>query len=73
MGGEGEPFDPQTQQAISYEDTADVPDGTVVKILQRGFRIRDRVIRPALVAVARNDADFAAPAEPADEDRDADT
>jgi molecular chaperone GrpE len=55
MGGEGEPFDPQTQQAISYEDTADVPDGTVIKVLQRGFTINDRVLRPALVAVARND------------------
>lgn len=55
MGGEGEPFDPQTQQAISYEDTADVPDGTVIKILQRGFTIRGRVLRPALVAVARNE------------------
>jgi molecular chaperone GrpE len=55
MGGEGEPFDPQTQQAISYEDTADVPDGTVIKVLQRGFTIRGRVLRPALVAVARND------------------
>jgi len=55
MGGEGEPFDPQTQQAISYEDTTDAPDGTVIKVLQRGFTIRDRVLRPALVAVARND------------------
>jgi molecular chaperone GrpE len=55
MEGEGEPFDPQSQQAISYEDTADVPDGTVIKILQRGFKVNDRVIRPALVAVARND------------------
>lgn len=59
MGGEGEPFDPQTQQAISYEDTEDVPDGTVIKILQRGFTIRGRVLRPALVAVARNDDDTA--------------
>ncbi|MEX1294968.1 MAG: nucleotide exchange factor GrpE [Candidatus Limnocylindrales bacterium] len=55
MEGEGEPFDPQTQQAISYEDTADVPDGTVIKVLQRGFTIHGRVLRPALVAVARND------------------
>ena len=55
MEGEGEPFDPQTQQAISYEETADVPDGTVVKVLQRGFTINGRVLRPALVAVARND------------------
>jgi molecular chaperone GrpE len=46
-----------TQQAISYEHTADVPDGTVIKILQRGFTIRGRVLRPALVAVARNDTD----------------
>ncbi len=55
MGGEGEPFDPHTQQAISYEDTADLPDGTVTKVIQRGYTIRDRVLRPALVAVARND------------------
>ena len=55
MSGVGEPFDPQTQQAISYEDTADVPDGTVIKILQRGFTINGRILRPALVAVARND------------------
>ena len=55
MEGEGEAFDPQTQQAISYEDTADLPDGTVIKILQRGFTINGRVFRPALVAVARND------------------
>jgi molecular chaperone GrpE len=56
MAGEGEPFDPQTQQAISYEDTDDLPDGTVIKVLQRGYTIGDRVLRPALVAVARNDA-----------------
>jgi molecular chaperone GrpE len=55
MEGEGEPFDPHTQQAISYEDTVDVPDGTVTKVIQRGYTIRDRVLRPALVAVARND------------------
>ena len=55
MGSAGEPFDPHTQQAISYEDTADLPDGTVIKVLQRGYTIRDRVLRPALVAVARNE------------------
>jgi molecular chaperone GrpE len=55
MDAEGQLFDPQTQQAISYEDTADVPDGTVIKVLQRGYAIGDRILRPALVAVARND------------------
>jgi molecular chaperone GrpE len=55
MGDTGEPFDPHTQQAISYEDDTSVPDGTVTRVLQRGYTIRDRVLRPALVAVARND------------------
>jgi len=57
MGAVGGPFDPHTQQAISYEDRADVPDGTVIKVLQRGYTIRERVLRPALVAVARNETD----------------
>jgi molecular chaperone GrpE len=36
------------------EETDTVPDGTVTNELQRGYRIRDRVLRPAMVAVARN-------------------
>ncbi len=55
LEADGVPFDPQTQQAVSYEDTADVPDGTVIKVLKRGYTIGDRILRPALVAVARND------------------
>jgi molecular chaperone GrpE len=53
----GQPFDPREHQAISYEETADVADGTVLRELQRGYRVGDRVLRPALVAVARNDDD----------------
>jgi len=52
---EGQPFDPHEHQAISYEDTDEAPDGTVLKELQRGYYIRDRVLRPAFVAVARNE------------------
>jgi molecular chaperone GrpE len=55
MRAEGQPFDPREHEAVSYEDAADVPDGTVLRELQRGYRVRDRVLRPALVAVARND------------------
>ena len=51
----GEPFDPREHEAVSHEDSTDVPDGTVLRELQRGYRVRDRVLRPALVAVARND------------------
>ena len=54
MHTEGQPFDPREHQAVSYEDTEDAADGTVLKELQRGYYIRDRVLRPALVAVASN-------------------
>jgi molecular chaperone GrpE len=49
------PFDPRVHEAVLHEETADVPDGRVTRELQRGYRIRDRVLRPSLVAVAKND------------------
>jgi molecular chaperone GrpE len=51
---EGKPFDPRQQEAIAYEETTEVPDGTVLRELQRGYRIRDRVLRPSLVSVGNN-------------------
>jgi len=51
---EGKPFDPHEHEAVVQEERTDVPDGTVVAELQRGYRIRDRVLRPAMVVVARN-------------------
>lgn len=57
----GKPFDPHEHEAIVQEDRPDVPEGTVTAELQRGYRIRDRVLRPAMVAVARhNDIQTAA-------------
>jgi molecular chaperone GrpE len=50
----GKPFDPHEHEAVVQEERTDVPDGTVVAELQRGYRIRDRVLRPAMVAVATN-------------------
>ena len=52
---EESPFDPRIHEAVLHEETAEVPDGHVTRELQRGYRIRDRVLRPALVAVAKND------------------
>jgi molecular chaperone GrpE len=49
----GQPFDPREHEAVTQEVTADVPEGTVTAELQRGYRIRDRVLRPAMVAVAK--------------------
>jgi molecular chaperone GrpE len=50
----GKPFDPHEHEAVVREERSDVADGTVVAELQRGYRIRDRVLRPAMVAVATN-------------------
>jgi len=50
----GKPFDPHEHEAVTQEQTTAVPEGTVTAELQRGYRIRDRVLRPAMVAVAVN-------------------
>jgi molecular chaperone GrpE len=49
----GKAFNPHEHEAVVQEDRPDVPEGTVTAELQRGYRIRDRVLRPAMVAVAR--------------------
>jgi molecular chaperone GrpE len=48
----GQPFDPNLHEAISQQE-ADVPPGTVVQVLQRGYKSADRLLRPALVVVAK--------------------
>jgi molecular chaperone GrpE len=49
----GVPFDPKLHEAIGYEESAEHPEDTVTSELRRGYRIRDRVVRPALVKLAR--------------------
>jgi molecular chaperone GrpE len=48
----GTPFDPRQHEAIASVAGSGRPDGTVVEEVRRGYRLRDKVIRPALVAVA---------------------
>lgn len=48
----GKPFDPHEHEAVVQEERPDVPEGTVIAELQRGYRIRDRILRPAMVVVA---------------------
>jgi molecular chaperone GrpE len=48
-----EPFNPHLHQAVAQLPRADVPDGTVVEVYQAGYMIADRVLRPAMVAVAQ--------------------
>jgi molecular chaperone GrpE len=51
---EGQQFDPRFHEAIEMVDTTDVPDHQIIEELQRGYRVRDRLLRPAMVRVARN-------------------
>lgn len=48
----GEPFDPNMHEAITQEPTDEYESGTVCRVLQTGYKIGDRVIRPSLVVVA---------------------
>ena len=50
----GEPFDPYLHQAVEMVDTTEVPDHTVLEELQRGYKFKDRLLRPAMVRVARD-------------------
>ncbi len=49
----GEPFDPNRHEAVSMEDSADHESGHVMDTLQKGYAYGDRVLRPAVVRVAR--------------------
>lgn len=53
---QGQKFDPNFQQAMYEVPDASVPAGTVVQVMQAGYTIGDRVLRPALVGVAKGGA-----------------
>jgi len=50
----GEPFDPRVHEAIEMVDTTDAEDHQVLEELQRGYKLKERLLRPAMVKVARN-------------------
>jgi molecular chaperone GrpE len=49
---DGQPFDPELHEAVATEPTDEAPDHTVLVVLQRGYRLGDRMLRPARVKVA---------------------
>ena len=49
----GTRFDPKQHEAVGHEESTEHPEDTVVSELRRGYRLRDRVVRPALVKLAR--------------------
>jgi molecular chaperone GrpE len=65
FGDAGDPFDPRVHEALTHSYSAEVTEPTCVQILQPGYRVGDRILRPARVAVAEPDDDGAGPGGPA--------
>ncbi len=52
----GKPFDPALHQALMEEETTAYEDGHVMAVLQKGYILHDRVLRPAMVKIAKNES-----------------
>ena len=50
---QGEPFNPELHQAMALADAADLPANHVVQVIQTGYRLHDRLVRPAMVIVSK--------------------
>ncbi len=51
-----QPFDPNWHEAVSQQESSEVPEGQVLQQLRKGYKLRDRLIRPATVIVAKKPA-----------------
>ena len=54
ISAKGEPFDPHLHQAIEMVETTQAEDHQVLEELQRGYKLKDRLLRPSMVKVAKN-------------------
>jgi len=54
IAAKGEPFDPHYHEAVEMVETSDATDHEVLEELQRGYKFKDRLLRPAMVRVAKN-------------------
>jgi molecular chaperone GrpE len=52
----GKPFDPNLHEAVAQVETTEVPEGQVVQQLRKGYKLRERLLRPASVVVAKRPA-----------------
>ncbi len=53
INAEGQVFDPNFHEAVSHQPSAEVPEGNVLQQLRKGYKLRDRLVRPATVVVAK--------------------
>lgn len=59
VGEEGEPFSPDIHEAVAQEERPDMPAGHVTALHQRGYMLKERLLRPAKVSVSRAPAEQA--------------
>lgn len=50
-------FDPHRHEAVQYVETTEIPDQTIFEVYKPGYSLNSKVIRPAMVTVARNESD----------------
>ena len=53
VNAEGQPFDPNLHEAVAQEASATIPENVIVRQLRRGYKLRDRLLRPATVVVSK--------------------
>lgn len=53
---ENQPFDPNFHQAVTQQENDDLPENTVTQVLQKGYLLQDRLLRPAMVVVSKKTA-----------------
>ena len=53
IDADNQPFDPNFHQAVTHAQNNDVPDNTVTNVLQKGYLLHDRLLRPAMVVVSK--------------------
>jgi molecular chaperone GrpE len=53
VNAEGQHFDPNLHEAVAQEESAVVPEGVIIRQLRRGYKLRDRLLRPATVVVSK--------------------
>ncbi len=56
VDAQDQPFDHNLHQAVTQEETSEVPDKTVIRVLQKGYAFHDRLLRPAMVVVSKKPA-----------------
>jgi molecular chaperone GrpE len=61
FGQDGDPFDPSVHEAVQHDTSPDVTDPTVTAVLRRGYRLGDRILRAALVAVTDHEPEASEP------------